>query len=179
MRKFILSATVSFAFFLFIIFQLSQKPSSVIASSSIPKTIADSTTTSPATSTQTNNPTTTTPAPTPTPTPSPTPTPTPVPVPVQTGKYKNGQYTGSVTDAQYGLVQVQVSIQNGRIADVQFLQYPNDRQTSQYINSQAMPLLTQEAIQAQSANVDTVSGASDTSQAFRESLSVALQQAAI
>lgn len=93
------------------------------------------------------------------------------------GKYKNGTYTGSTVDAFYGYVQVQVTVSGGQIADVQFLQYPNDRSTSVYINSQAMPLLKQEAIQAQSANVSGVSGASATSAAFIQSLQSALSQA--
>jgi uncharacterized protein with FMN-binding domain len=91
--------------------------------------------------------------------------------------YKNGSYTGSVADAYYGNVQVKAVIANGKISDVQFLQYPNDRSTSQMINSQAMPLLTQEAIQVQSAQVDGVSGATQTSRAFIQSLSNALSQA--
>ncbi len=91
--------------------------------------------------------------------------------------YKNGTYDGQPIDAYYGLVQVQVTIQNGSIQDVQFLQYPNDRRTSQMINSQVMPWLTQEAIQAQSANVDIISGATLTSEGFQMSLQSALQAA--
>lgn len=94
-----------------------------------------------------------------------------------TGKYKNGTYTGSVADAFYGNVQVQAIISGGRITDIRFLQYPNDRETSRMINSQAIPLLREEAIQAQSAQVDGVSGATATSQAFVESLQSALSQA--
>lgn len=92
-------------------------------------------------------------------------------------KYKNGTYTGSVADAFYGNIQVQVVISGGKITDVIFLQYPNDRNTSIEINSQAMPMLKQEAIAAQSAQVDGVSGATATSGAFIQSLSSALQQA--
>ena len=119
-----------------------------------------------------------TPTPTPKPSPSPIPTPTPPPVPTtsKTG-FKDGTFTGSVADAYYGLVQVQATIQNGVITDVTFLQYPSDRSTSRYINGQAMPMLTQEAISAQSANVNTVSGATFTSQAFKESLAAALASA--
>ncbi len=107
-----------------------------------------------------------------------TPPPVPTATPAQTsGQYRNGQYTGIVADAYYGNVQVKAIITNGKISDVQFLQYPNDRQTSQMINSQAMPYLTQEAIQAQSAQVDGVTGATATSQAFIQSLSSALSQA--
>jgi uncharacterized protein with FMN-binding domain len=94
-----------------------------------------------------------------------------------TGKYKNGTYTGSVADAFYGNVQVQVTISSGKITDVVFLQSPNDRNTSIMINSQAMPMLQQEAIQVQSAQVSGVSGATATSQAFIKSLGNALSQA--
>ncbi len=113
----------------------------------------------------------------PTPTTTPTPTPAPLPAPKPKGQYVDGTYTGGSADAYYGSVQVQVTVSGGKIADVQFLQYPNDRGTSRAINSQAMPLLRSEAITAQNAQVNGVSGASDTSAAFRESLASALSQA--
>jgi uncharacterized protein with FMN-binding domain len=91
--------------------------------------------------------------------------------------YKNGQYTGSTEDAFYGLVRVMAVISGGRLTEVRFLQYPNDRSTSVQINSQAMPYLQQEAIKAQSAKVDIVSGATYTSQAFIQSLKIALNSA--
>ncbi len=93
------------------------------------------------------------------------------------GHYKDGTYTGSPADAQWGLVQVQAVIQNGSISNVQFVQYPNDRQRSILINQYADPILINEAIQAQSAQVDVVTGATDTSDAFVQSLSDALSQA--
>jgi uncharacterized protein with FMN-binding domain len=93
------------------------------------------------------------------------------------GAYKNGTYTGSAADASYGNIQVQATIQNGKITDVQFLQSPNDRDESVQINQQADPILAQEAIQAQNAQVDIVSGATDSSQAFMQSLASALSQA--
>lgn len=93
------------------------------------------------------------------------------------GKYKDGQYTGVVTDAFYGNIQVRATVSGGKLTDVQFLQYPNDRQTSIEINTQAMPYLRFEALQAQSARVDIVSGATDSSRAFRTSLESALAQA--
>lgn len=93
------------------------------------------------------------------------------------GRYKSGSYVGKVSDAQWGYIQVKAVIQNGRIADVQFLQYPSDRNRSIAINSYADPQLTSEAIQAQSAQVDIVSGATDSSMAFMESLADALSQA--
>ncbi len=111
--------------------------------------------------------------------PAPAPQQTPVAPPPSKpkGQYFDGTYTGASVDVYYGYVQVKAIIQNGRIADVVFLQYPSDRSTSRYINSQAMPLLKQEAIQAQSANVSGVSGASATSEGFVQSLADALSQA--
>jgi uncharacterized protein with FMN-binding domain len=99
------------------------------------------------------------------------------PIPTNAGIYRNGTFTGPQVDAYYGLVQVQVIIQGGSISEVQFLQYPNDRRTSREINAQAMPWLVQEAIQAQSASVDLITGATLTSQAFALSLKSALQSA--
>jgi len=91
--------------------------------------------------------------------------------------YKDGAYTGSAADALYGYIQVKATVKDGKLTDVEFLQYPNDRRNSVEINSQAMPMLKQQAIQIQSAKVDGVSGATDTSQAFIQSLGDALQQA--
>ena len=118
------------------------------------------------------------PSPTPKPTPTPTPTPTPAPVPPPVvSMYRDGTYTGSVADAYYGNIQVSATISGGKITDVVFLQYPNDRGTSIEINTQAMPYLKSEAITVQSANVDGVSGATQTSVAFIQSLESALAQA--
>jgi uncharacterized protein with FMN-binding domain len=91
--------------------------------------------------------------------------------------YKDGTFTGPAIDVNYGLVQVQATVQNGKIAAVQFLQYPSDRRTSQQINAFAMPNLQQEAIQAQSANVNIISGATLTSEGFAMSLQSALANA--
>jgi len=97
--------------------------------------------------------------------------------PATTGSFKDGSYTGGAADAQWGNVQVKISIQNGRLTNVQFLQYPNHRDRSVEINDYAMPQLTSEAIQAQSSQVDIISGATDTSEAFMQSLGDALSQA--
>lgn len=93
------------------------------------------------------------------------------------GQYKNGVYTGSTEDVFYGNIQVRATVSSGKLTDIEFLQYPNDRQTSIMINSQAMPILKQEAITAQSSQVDIVSGATDSSVGFRRSLANALAQA--
>ena len=91
--------------------------------------------------------------------------------------YKNGTFTGSVENAFYGNIQVQATISNGKISDVQFLQHPSDAMRSVAINGIAMPNLKQEAIQAQIASVAIVTGATDTSNAFIQSLQSALNQA--
>lgn len=103
--------------------------------------------------------------------------PAPIISPLTSGGYRDGSYTGVVADAYYGNMQVIAEISGGRITDVRFLQYPSDRRTSIEINSQAMPYLKEEAIQAQSANVDIVSGATASSIGFRETLASALAQA--
>ncbi len=98
-------------------------------------------------------------------------------IPQPTSGYKDGTYKGDPADAFYGNIRVQATIANGRITDIQFLQYPNDRRTSIEINQQADPMLAQEAIRVQSAHVDIISGATDSSQAFIQSLQSALNQA--
>ena len=102
---------------------------------------------------------------------------TPTNVPAPTVQYKDGSYTGSAADAFYGYIQVKATVSGGKLTDVAFLQYPNDQRNSVEINSNAMPQLKQQAIQAQSSRVDGVSGATDTSQAFTQSLGDALNQA--
>lgn len=92
-------------------------------------------------------------------------------------KYKDGEFTGNVADAYYGPMQVKAIISGGKITDILFLQYPSDRRTSIEINTQAMPYLKQEAIQAQSAQVDIVSGATQSSKGFRDTLQSALDKA--
>jgi uncharacterized protein with FMN-binding domain len=93
--------------------------------------------------------------------------------------YKDGQYDGGIANAYYGNVQVRAIIQGGKLTDVQFLSYPNDRNQSIRINSYALPILKSEAIKVQSAQVDIVSGATNSSRAFINSLSPALSQAKV
>lgn len=122
------------------------------------------------------------PAPASTPVPAPAPTPAPAPAsapqPVATaGAFKDGSYTGPVTDAFYGPMQVQAVISGGALSDIKILQYPNSHSYSVEVNIYALPQLAQEAISAQSANVNIVSGATQSSGAFMQSLAAALAQA--
>lgn len=91
--------------------------------------------------------------------------------------FADGTYVGPVTDAYYGLIQIQASIQGGRLTSLKVLKYPNDRRTSININRQALPMLRDEAISGQTANVDIISGATLTSKAFVQSLGGALRKA--
>jgi uncharacterized protein with FMN-binding domain len=92
------------------------------------------------------------------------------------GAYADGTYSGNVVNTPRGAVQVQAVVVNGELADVQFLTYPTGHE-SDGINAKATPILAQEAIQAQCADVQVVSGATMTSEAFMESLDSALIQA--
>ncbi|MHB8509621.1 MAG: FMN-binding protein [Candidatus Dormibacteria bacterium] len=93
------------------------------------------------------------------------------------GRYRDGQFTGSDISMRFGDVQVKVIVKGGRIADVQTPQMPFDRPRSADISQQAAPLLHDEVLQAQSAQIDSLSGATYTSDAYDQSLQSALDQA--
>jgi FMN-binding protein len=84
---------------------------------------------------------------------------------------------GSVTDTRWGPVQVQVTIAQKRITDVQALIYPDGTGHDIAINAYALPILREQALAAQSAQIDGVSGATVTSDGYRESLQAALDAA--
>ncbi|HET6209103.1 MAG TPA: FMN-binding protein, partial [Jatrophihabitans sp.] len=73
--------------------------------------------------------------------------------------------------------QVQVVMSGSSIQSVGFLQLTADDPRSQEINSQAAPILVQQTMQVQSANIDGVSGATYTSEGYQQSLQSALDQA--
>jgi uncharacterized protein with FMN-binding domain len=101
-------------------------------------------------------------------------------VPVQlatNGRYRDGSFTGPAYDTYYGPVQVQVTVQGGRVVAVDVPVYPADRRASQRINSRALPMLESEVISAQSARVNIISGATLTSDAYLRSLNSALGNA--
>ena len=87
--------------------------------------------------------------------------------------------TGPVVQTQWGPVQVQVTVKNGKLSDVSVVQYPNGNPRDQQINAYALPILVQEAIDAQSANIDMVSGATVTSDGYLQSLQGALDEAGL
>lgn len=86
-------------------------------------------------------------------------------------------YTGDAVMTRFGNVQVQITVENGRITDSQVTQVPWNDHKDQEINSYAVPILNQEAIDAQSADIDMVSGATFTSQGYIGSLQSAIDRA--
>jgi uncharacterized protein with FMN-binding domain len=93
------------------------------------------------------------------------------------GAGASGTFTGTAADTQYGPVQVRIVVSGGRITDAQAVQVPNESGRDVRINSAAVPTLVQETLQAQSAQIDTVSGATYTSEGYTQSLQSALDQA--
>jgi uncharacterized protein with FMN-binding domain len=93
------------------------------------------------------------------------------------GLYKDGTYTGDVANAIYGQLKVIAVVTGGKLTDVQVPLYPDDPGHSSLVSATALPKLKQEALQIQGAQVNIVSGATQTSEAFQESLGNALAQA--
>lgn len=88
-----------------------------------------------------------------------------------------GTYPGAVVQTRFGAVQVQITVQSGKIADVAALQLTDAERKSVQISNRAAPLLRAEVLAAQSAGVKTISGATVTSEAYLESLQAALDAA--
>ena len=86
-------------------------------------------------------------------------------------------YTGSAVSTRWGPVQVKITVVDGKITAAQAVQYPTSNSRDQQINAAAIPILGQEAIQQQSADIDMVSGATVTSEGYRQSLQSAIDQA--
>ncbi|GAA3029280.1 FMN-binding protein [Streptomyces olivoverticillatus] len=99
------------------------------------------------------------------------------PVPHTSHGSRTGTFTGDVIDTRYGPVQVAATLRQGRLTAVDVLQAPSDRGRDQAIAAYAVPRLTQEALGAQSADIDAVSGASYTSEGYIRSLQSALDKA--
>ena len=89
----------------------------------------------------------------------------------------SGTYTGQSVDTRWGPVQVQITVKNGKITAAQAVVYPQENPRDQEINAFAVPQLNSEAVQAQSGNIDAVSGATVTSDGYIQSLQSAIDQA--
>ncbi len=87
--------------------------------------------------------------------------------------------TGTAVQTQWGPVQVQITVSGSQISDVQVLQYPYNNPRDQQINDYAVPILVDRTLQAQSADIDMVSGATVTSSGYLQSLQAALDEAGL
>ena len=84
---------------------------------------------------------------------------------------------GDAIMTKFGNVQVQITVENGRITASEVTQVPWSDRKDQQINGRAVPVLNAEAVDAQSAGIDMVSGATYTSEAYIRSLQSAIDQA--
>lgn len=88
-------------------------------------------------------------------------------------------FTGTAAQTRFGPVQVKITVKNKKITNIEVVEYPSDNPKDQQINSYALPVLNQEAISAQSAQIDSVSGATYTSDGYVSSLQSAIDQAGL
>jgi uncharacterized protein with FMN-binding domain len=89
----------------------------------------------------------------------------------------SGTYTGDAVQTRWGAVQVQITVKDGRITAAEAVEYPTENPRDQQINAYAIPQLNAEAVAAQSASIDAVSGATVTSDGYIESLQSAIDAA--
>ena len=86
-------------------------------------------------------------------------------------------YTGAAVDTRWGVVQVQITVDNATITSADAVQLPQGNPRDQQINAYAVPVLDQEVLRRQSADIDVVSGATVTSEGYLQSLQSAIDQA--
>jgi uncharacterized protein with FMN-binding domain len=99
--------------------------------------------------------------------------PRPAPVAAATGP----SYNGSLVTTRYGPIQVRITVTAGKITDVTAVVTPAGSPRTEQINADAIPQLRAHALSAQSADIDTVSGATYTSAGYRKSLQAAITKA--
>jgi hypothetical protein len=87
--------------------------------------------------------------------------------------------TGTAAETMYGPVQVQITVKSRKLTAVNMIQYPDGTPRDAQINAYAIPQLTQEALAANSAKIDAISGATYTSGGYITSLQSALDKAGI
>ena len=102
--------------------------------------------------------------------------PTTTPTTTPSASSGSATVTGDVAQTQWGPVQVQLTVQAGKITAVDVLQYPNGNHRDVEINDYALPILIDETVKAQNAQIDMVSGATVTSDGYVRSLQSALDQ---
>ncbi|MBK6887671.1 MAG: FMN-binding protein [Tetrasphaera sp.] len=93
------------------------------------------------------------------------------------GSASAGTFTGDSVMTRWGVVQVAITVKGGKITRSEVVQVPWDNPRDQQINAYAVPILNQEVVSAQSAQIDMVSGATVTSEGYIQSLQSAIDQA--
>ncbi|TVT20169.1 FMN-binding protein [Amycolatopsis rhizosphaerae] len=88
-------------------------------------------------------------------------------------------YTGPSVDTRWGPVRVQITVADKKITNVSVVDYPDGNGRDRQINSYALPILVRSTLDAQSANIDMISGATVTSEGYVQSLQGALDQAGL
>ena len=104
-------------------------------------------------------------------------TPSPSPASKASRPTPSTTYTGGVADTQWGPVQVQITVRDHKISRARAVQYPQGTSNDAQINGYALPVLDREVVQKQSAAIDTVSGATVTSDGYLQSLQSAIDTA--
>jgi uncharacterized protein with FMN-binding domain len=90
---------------------------------------------------------------------------------------RSGTFDGRLVQTSQGPVQVSITVADGRMTDIGVLASPSGSGHHEEINSRALPILRDEALQKQSADIDTVSGATATSGGYKQSLQAAIDAA--
>lgn len=93
------------------------------------------------------------------------------------GSATSGTYTGDAVNTRWGPVQVRITVADGKITAADAVEYPTENPRDQQINAYAIPQLNAEVVDAQSARIDAVSGATVTSDGYIASLQSAIDQA--
>ena len=106
---------------------------------------------------------------------APTSAPPPAPTTSAPPPKPSGNFTGPLEDTQYGAVQVQITVSNGKITSAN----GSLPQGGSHVGQDALPQLNQEVLTAQSAQIQGVSGATYTSQGYIQSLQKAIDQAGL
>lgn len=102
---------------------------------------------------------------------------TPEPTPATTAEATKAVFTGRRVESDKGPVQVKITMAAGRIVEVKAVVYPWNSQRDREINARALPILAAAAVASQSAQLDAVSGATITSEAYMTSLQSAIDAA--
>ncbi len=95
------------------------------------------------------------------------------------GSGTSGTFTGDAVTTRWGIVQVEITVENGKITRSEAVRFPQGNQRDVEINSYAVPILDDAAVQAQSANLDGISGATVTWGGYTQSLQSAIDQAGL